>query len=274
MQGKVDLHTHTNCSDGYYSPVQLVKKAKEASISVLGITDHDNIDALPEAIQQAIIENIEIISGVEISTMIDKTEIHILGYFFDPADNELNQFLKSSKEERLKRAEAIVRKLNYLGMKLSIADIQIEAQSATIGRPHIANAMLKRGYISSFNSAFTKYLGKGCAAYVQRTLVTPETAIKIIHKAGGLAILAHPGFTKDSTVENIIKSGIDGIEFLHPSHSKGQVEYYRKLAGSNGLLKSGGSDFHGGKREDEQNLGMYYISYQYLDAMRQNLLNL
>ncbi len=272
MTGKVDLHTHSNCSDGHYSPAQLVIKAKEASLSVIAITDHDNIDALAEAENHTVSLNLELIPGVEISTYTDKSEIHILGYFINPEEKELKQFLFTSKEERLKRAEAIVRKLNYLGMKITIADVQSEAKSATIGRPHIAHALIKRGYVTSFSNAFNKFLGKGCPAFIQRTLVTPKTAIDIIHNSGGLAVLAHPGFTRDTTVEEIIKSGIDGIEYLHPCHSPGQVEYYRKLSGLNGLLKTGGSDFHGGKREDEQNLGKYYISYDYLDAMRQKLL--
>ncbi len=272
MKLKVDLHTHTIHSDGSYTTEELLIKAKQSGIQALSITDHDNISAIEEATELGKKIGMEIIPGVEISTDYQDKEVHILAYFFNIKNDELNDCLKFFRDERLKRAVRIVKKLQNLGLHLTIEDVLEETNSEAVGRPHIASAMLKKGLISSYYEAFNKYIGNDCPAYEKKVHLSPKSAFKIINDAGGLAFLAHPGNMPEDLLKDIISSGVDGIEVVHPSHNKQLVNYYKGIANQYYLLQSGGSDFHGGKRNDENNLGDFYIDYSALDAMRQRLL--
>ena len=272
MKQKVDLHMHSHHSDGFYSPEEVVNKAKAKGLDVISFTDHDSINSLKEAIKAGKKYGVEIIPGVEISTDISDREIHILGYFIDPKNPELEHYLSFFREERLKRAARIVQKLNLLGINITLDDVIDKAGNGAVGRPHIAHAMKEKGAISSYFEAFNKYIGNGGPAYERKVHVSPQSAFKIISDAGGLSFIAHPGNLPEYIIKELIDAGVDGIEVVHPSHLPHKVKYYRGIVNEYFLLESGGSDFHGGDRNDEDNLGKYFINVNAVDAMRTRLL--
>jgi len=268
MAEKTDLHMHTYFSDGFNSPEELLKKAAKEGIKTLSITDHDNVNGIFEAIEFAKKYEIEIIPGVEISTDIRDTEVHILGYFLDPSNADLAHYLNFFREERYKRAIRMVKKLNILGLDISIDDVLVFAKDSAIGRPHVAQALLAKGQVKSFFEAFYKFIGNHAPAYERKVHLSPQSAFKIISDAGGLSFIAHPGNMPEILIKELIDAGVDGIEVIHPSHSPEQVRFYRGIVNEYFLLESGGSDYHGGKREDDENLGKYYTSSKVVDTMR------
>lgn len=272
MSCKVDLHIHTNHSDGFYSPIELIQKVKEAGIDIISITDHDNLSAIYEASSFGKELGIEVIPGLELSSDIGDREVHILGYFIDPDNRELERYLKFFREERLKRAIRIVNKLKELGLSISIEDVLEQAKNSAIGRPHIAQAMLEKGLITNYYEAFNKYIGNNGPAFEKKVHISPQSVVKIISDAGGLSFIAHPGNMPETLLKELIEEGIDGIEVIHPSHNSFLAKFYKGIVNEYFLLESGGSDFHGGKREDEENLGKYYTSVSVLEAMRKRLI--
>ena len=268
---KTDLHMHTFHSDGYHSPEKLIEKAKSLGIKILSITDHDSVNGIGKATEYAAKYGIEVIPGVEISTDIRDTEVHILGYFVDPNNKDLEHYLNFFREERHKRAIRMVNKLNILGLDISMDDVLVFAKDSAVGRPHVAQAMLAKGQVKSFFEAFYKYIGNHAPAYERKVHLSPQSAFKIINDAGGLSFIAHPGNMPEILIKELIDAGVDGIEVIHPSHSPEQVKFYRGIVIEYFLLESGGSDFHGGKREDDENLGKYYTSPKVVDTMRTRL---
>jgi predicted metal-dependent phosphoesterase TrpH len=268
---KTDLHTHTYYSDGYNTPERLIDKAKNQGIKILGITDHDSVNAISGATEYAKKFGMEVIPGVEISTDIRDTEVHILGYFVDPDNKDLEHYLNFFREERYKRAIRMVKKLNILGLDITLDDVMVFAKNSAMGRPHIAQALLAKGQVKSFFEAFYKYIGNHAPAYERKVHLSPQSAFKIISDAGGLSFIAHPGNMPEILIKELIDAGVDGIEVIHPSHSPEQVKFYRGIVNEYFLLESGGSDFHGGKREDDENLGKYYTSPKVVDTMRTRL---
>ncbi len=272
MSGKVDLHTHTTHSDGANTPSELIQKAKAAGIDVLSITDHDNINGIKEAIQIGKSFGIEIIPGLEISSEISNREIHILGYFFDIDNQELEHYLNFFRTERVKRAGRIVNKLKSFGFNITLEDVLDKAKNSAVGRPHIAQVMLEKGIVSSYYEAFNKYIGNGSPAHEKKVHLSPQSAFRIISDAGGLSFIAHPGNLQESLLKDLIEAGVDGIEVTHPSHSPQQRRFYKGIVNSYFLLECGGSDYHGGKREDESNLGQYFTSISAIFAMQKRLM--
>lgn len=268
---KTDLHMHTFHSDGYYSPEKLIEKAKSLGIKILSITDHDSVNGIDKATECAAKYGIEVIPGVEISTDIRDTEVHILGYFVDPNNKDLEHYLNFFREERHKRAIRMVNKLNILGLDISIDDVLVFAKDSAVGRPHVAQALLAKGQVKSFFEAFYKYIGNHAPAFERKVHLSPQSAFKIINDAGGLSFIAHPGNMPEILIKELIDAGVDGIEVIHPSHSPEQVRFYKGIVNEYFLLESGGSDFHGGKREDDENLGKYYTSTKVVDTMRTRL---
>jgi 3',5'-nucleoside bisphosphate phosphatase len=271
MADKTDLHMHTYFSDGYHSPEKLIEKANARGIKTLSITDHDNVIGIFEAIEFANKYDIELIPGVEISTDIRDTEVHILGYFVDPKNADLEHYLNFFREERYKRALRMIKKLNILGLDISIEDVMVFAKNSAMGRPHIAQALLAKGQVKSFFEAFYKFIGNHAPAYERKVHLSPQSAFKIISDAGGLSFIAHPGNMPEILIKELIDAGVDGIEVIHPSHSPEQVRFYRGIVNEYFLLESGGSDYHGGKREDDENLGKYYTSSKVVDTMKTRL---
>ena len=271
MTLKTDLHTHTYHSDGFYAPENLVTKAHNRGIEVLSITDHDSMNGISEAIEIAKKFGIEIVPGVEISSDIRDTEVHILGYFVDPNNKELEHYLNFFREERHKRAIRIVKKLNILGLNITIDDVLVFAKNSAIGRPHIAQALLAKGQVKSFFEAFYKYIGNHAPAYERKVHLSPQSAFKIINDAGGLSFIAHPGDMPEILIKELIDAGVDGIEVIHPSHSPAQVSFYRGIVNQYFLLECGGSDYHGGKREDDENFGKYCTTSKVVEAMKTRL---
>ena len=267
--GRADLHVHTTFSDGTLSPYQLLMRAQSVGLTTISITDHDNVGALDEAFGVGRQLGLEVIPGVELSASVGEQEIHILGYWFDHTNLQLRDFLSFSRSERLRRAERIIEKLNDLNIPLTMESVLEQAGSGSVGRPHIAHALLEEGITGTYNEAFFKYIGNGKPAYEKKFHVSPEAAIELIASAGGVSFVAHPGNSIDEQMLlDVIRTGVDGIEVVHPSHSPERVAHYGGIVDEYFLLASGGSDFHGGRRNDQEVFGKYYIPEEQVELMR------
>jgi predicted metal-dependent phosphoesterase TrpH len=245
----IDLHLHTTASDGRSTPRSLVDRAVNAGLSVMAVTDHDTTAAVADVSRFAAEHGIEMVPGIEITAVENGADVHVLGYFLDPEDVTLAGFLAVQRESRLTRVAAIGARLADLGMPLDTAPL-IEAArrtpERTIGRPQIARAMIAAGYVRDTREAFDRWLATGGAAFVPRLGATPIEVIAIIHGAGGLASLAHPGRTRiDDRIAGLRDAGLDALEVYHSDHDAAAVGRYLQLAQALDLLCSGGSDFHG-----------------------------
>jgi 3',5'-nucleoside bisphosphate phosphatase len=272
MAGNVDLHLHTTYSDGAHTAEEVVALARRAGLSALSITDHDNVGAIDDAIVAGRRWGVDIIPGVELSTTVDEQDIHILGYFVDHHHPMLQEYLALFRAERLKRAERIVEKLRRIQVPLDLESVLRQAGTASVGRPHIANALLETGHTDTYYEAFAKYIGDGKPAFEKKYRVSPGEAFEVISEAGGLSFIAHPGnMVPEHVLLELIHEGVDGIEAVHPSHSPDRVHYYRSIANEYFLLVSGGSDFHGGNRNDRHALGRFVVTDEHVSAMQRRL---
>lgn len=245
---KVDLHLHSNASDGLLSPSEVIYKAIEKKLKIVSLTDHDTIEGTAEAIKAAKdYPQLVFIPGVEMSTDISNNEIHMLGYFIDYTNRSLLTTLEQMRNDRQIRAQRMTDKLNQLGINIDWQRIQEMAANGSVGRPHIAQAMLEKGYINTFKEAFIKYIGREGPAYVERTKISPPDAINIILEADGLPVLAHPLYIRDpETVIRQLKSvGLVGLEVYYNGYTGEQVEILASLANKYHLFPTGGSDYHG-----------------------------
>src|SRR5574337_264035 len=242
----IDLHTHTTTSDGVLSPQQLVRFAKNCNISVLAITDHDTLKGLPVAMAEAERVGLQVVAGVEITAHVEDLEVHILGHFIDPDDHRLTEFLASSRNDRIERARRMIEKLWALGLPLDADEVLSLAQGPSVGRPHVAQAMIRRGYVTSLKDAFDRYLTSGKPGYVERSRIPAALAIGAIKAAGGVASLAHPGdYGRDEIIPFLVQHGLDGLEVYHPEHDTESLFRYERVRLDCGLLAVGGSDYHG-----------------------------
>ncbi|MBS6553957.1 MAG: PHP domain-containing protein [Clostridium sp.] len=251
---KVDLHIHTTYSDGVFSPEKIVDTAIDAGLDAIAITDHDNVLAYPIALNYAkkIADSggkaLEILPGVEINTIYKDIEIHILGYFMNRDDSDFQAMLKSQQKARIEQTEQILHLLNKKeGIHVTFDKLKsLVAEGGSIGRPHIAKAITMAGGTTSVMEAYSKYINNDSDVYVQRKTISPHEAIEIIYDAGGIPVFAHPFDVEDA--ENLIKEfmhyGLRGVEAYHRKHSPAMVEYYSSIAEKNGLIITGGSDFH------------------------------
>lgn len=243
---RIDLHAHSLHSDGQHPPRELVPMALAAGISALALTDHDAISGLLELHAAAAGTGLTIVDGVELSASAGVNDIHILGYLFDATHAPFARALEEFRGGRHRRAERIVEKLNALGLEIELADVERLAAGGALGRPHVAHALLEKGYVESFDEAFQRYLGHRAPAYVGKPQFAPEEAVALIRSAGGVAVFAHPGTAnRDDLLPRLVAAGLGGIEAWHPKHSGGQVAHYRRVAEQYDLVPSGGSDFHG-----------------------------
>ncbi len=257
-----DLHIHSIHSDGRLSVKDLVKAVIDTGLSGFALTDHDTIAGLDEASWRAEEAGIAFVPGIELNTDYGEGEVHILGYFIDPLSKLLGNRLAELKNKRLQRAGQIVDRMNGLGFPLDMSRVEELAGGGIIGRPHIARAMLERGYISKEYEAFEYYIGRGRPAFVPRYNFTPREAVQLVRDSGGLPFLAHPGKIKNNThILTVLEIGLSGLEVYYPEHSAEEIQYYLGLADKYGLLVSGGSDFHGpGSGENRETLGLSVIN--------------
>jgi len=266
---KADLHTHTTHSDGALTPEELVRKAKSKGLAAIAIADHDNVAGLAEATEVGRSIGVEVIPGLELSATLGEKDVHILAYFFDPTHPRLLEYLEFFRLERRKRAERIVRKLNGLDIPLSLDSVLDQAGIGSVGRPHIASALVEEGHTQNYQEAFIKYIGSNGPAFEKKYQVGPAEAVQLIAQAGGLSFFAHPGkHTTEADLVALMDVGLDGIEVIHPSHSPTLQKHYRSLASQYFLLQSGGSDFHGGKKNDEAVFGAYTVPMSIVEDMR------
>ncbi|MEX2399346.1 MAG: PHP domain-containing protein [Rhodothermales bacterium] len=266
---RADLHTHTVRSDGKLLPEELVKKVHAAGLRALAITDHDAVDALEEARPVADRLGVELITGVELSVTVGDEEIHLLGYGFDPRHAGLRAHLETFRQRRMERAEAIVARLRELGLPVRMDAVLERAAGGVVGRPHVAQALVDAGLVPSYDSAFANYLRDDGPAFVSKPRFPAREAVALLHDAGGVAVLAHPGTRVDGfTIEKLVAVGMDGIETVHPSHSPALTRRYGDLARKSGLIQTGGSDYHGFRPGEDENLFTYSIPYRRLEQIR------
>lgn len=259
---KVDLHLHTTASDGKLNPKELVYQAALLGLVVIAITDHDTVGGILPALEAAKdFPQLRVIPGVEISTELHEGEAHILGYFINYNHTHLNNMLHEIQTVRFERAKKMVNKLNNMNINIKWEIVQEIAGEGSVGRPHIAQALVKAGYILTLREAFNKYIGRECPSYVPRKKVTPTEAIELIVDANGLPVLAHPADIKnlDSFVATLKEAGLKGMEIYYNGYSSNTIDHLLNLAHKHSLVISGGSDYHGLDDSAGTNLGSVNI---------------
>ncbi len=255
---KIDLHIHTTASDGRLTPEEVVRIAAKQGLSVIAITDHDSLAGIEPALLAAeSVPSLRVIPGLEINTDTPNDEVHILGYFIDYRNKGLKQTLERLRNSRETRARKIVAKLGELGIDIAWHRVLELSGGGSVGRPHIALAMFERGYTPSFQEAFIKYIGRQGPAYVKRERLSPQEAAKLVVKAGGLPVLAHPA-NIDAIEELLVElkeAGLVGLEAYYNGYRRKTIDGLVSLAAKHGLITSGGSDFHGLGGDNEAPLG-------------------
>ncbi len=247
---RIDLHLHTTASDGLLDPAALVRAVHAACLDLFSVTDHDTLESLAEVDAGARAHGMATIPGIEISIYWRGVEFHILGYFVDPTDASLLDFLARMREARRARLRTMLSRLFAMGMAVTEDEVLALARDGNVGRPHVARALVRHGYVATLEEAFLRYLGAGRPAYVPRPDVTIREAVQAIRGAGGISSLAHPGLqNRDDAIPDLLAAGLDAIEVYHPKHTHGMTARYRRLARRRGLLVTGGSDFHGATEE-------------------------
>ncbi len=259
----VDLHAHSTASDGSRAPRDVILEAKRVGLSAIALTDHDTLDGVAEAIAAGAELGVRVVTGVELSAVEDNSETHILGlHLSDPGVLEAR--LIALRDMRRSRAERIVVRLNELGVRIEFTAVLDQAAGGAIGRPHVARAMIAEGWAVDLRDAFDRYLGNGRPAFVGKDRLPVVDAIELIHRAGGLAILAHPGSSgTNERIAAFVAQGIDGVEVRHPSHSSEDVARLLALVEHYSLVPSGGSDWHGAEG-GPRTLGMMRVPAEWL----------
>ena len=244
----IDLHTHTTASDGALAPPELVERAHRLGIRTLSVTDHDTVAGVPAAAAAAAACGMEFLPGIEITAVHERRDVHMLGYFLDPAPVGLAAFLDRQRLDRSRRAREMAARLAALGAPIDLDDLiaGAEAGGKSVARPSIARALLDAGHVTSLQQAFDRWLAEGRPAYVPRTGSSPVDVVRLVKRSGGVAGLAHPGLLRrDDLIPELVEAGLGAIEVYHSDHDAGEQSRYLRLAGRHGLAVSGGSDFHG-----------------------------
>lgn len=254
----IDLHIHTSASDGRFSPAEIVSRSAAAGLAVIAITDHDTVDGIAPALQAArTFPSLRVIPGVEISTDIPAGQAHILGYFVDYTDHELQIALEKMRNSRWERARKMVARLEDLGCRIEWERVREIAGAASVGRPHIAQALMEKDYVESFKDAFTRYISQDGPAYVERDKMTPVQAAELILQAKGLPVLAHPLTVPDpeAMVIELKAAGLTGIEVYYKDYSRDDINRLLRLSDRYGLVNTGGTDYHGLEPETDIDIG-------------------
>lgn len=263
-----DLHVHTTASDGSTSPRDVVYKAKKLGLEAIAITDHDTFGGVEDALKAARDTGMEVITGIELSTEFENKEVHILGYLMDVNDKSLSSHLDFFKKSRVERIHKIVAKLQELNFPLSMEEVLEQAGNGTVGRPHVARVLVRKGVVNSIGEAFNEYIGHGGVAFVPRTKYTPVKAVNLIRQAGGVPVLAHPGLANlDNYIPELVKKGLQGIEVYHPQHDQADIKHYLRIASRWDLLVTGGSDYHGPDARGHEALGTATVPYAVVEKL-------
>lgn len=263
---------HTTASDGYKTPAELVLLAYEKGLSTIAITDHDTIEGYHLAVEKAGEVGIRLLSGVEITSDYNGRECHILAYGFDPNSAEIADFLKNQRNKRTLRANGILDKLNKLGYEIDIDEVKAESGKATISRNHIASVLERKQFVANKREAFDRLLGGRAKAYVQNEYPEVAEVIDFIKRIGGVSILAHPGnLYIYEDLRYFLRSGLDGIEFIHPSHNYKTQKKLREYAMNYKILLSGGSDYHGSKVFEDRYLGSICVDESRADLILEHV---
>jgi predicted metal-dependent phosphoesterase TrpH len=265
---RVDLHAHSTASDGELTPAALVEYARAKGLAALALTDHDSVDGLDAAMDAARATTLELVPGVELSCDVPQNEVHILGYFMDWHDPAFQTMLARFREGRYGRAEKMVKKLTALGAPITFERVKEIAGDASIGRPHVAQALVEAGHVATITEAFDRFIGRTGPAYVERFRLTPQDAVTLILRAGGVPVLAHPREVT-AWIEPLVKVGLVGLEALYGMYDEPTRAHLVQLARQYDLLVTGGSDFHGSNRMAYLNdLGDVEVSFEVVEQLR------
>jgi predicted metal-dependent phosphoesterase TrpH len=276
---QVDLHVHTTASDGTLAPAQIVQRAGRLGLKVIAITDHDTVAGIPEALAAGAVHGVEVIPGVEINTDVPRAEVHVLGYFVDHRNEELNEKLAVIRDGRVGRAKRMAEVLTGMGAPIRFERILEIAGEGSVGRPHVAQALLEAGHVSSYGQAFDQYIGRNSPAYVERIKFTPAEACALICRAGGLPVFAHPvffdrygkikeRFDAAGLLPEMISQGLVGIEVYYNGYDAITIEQLLGVARRYGLVVTGGTDFHG-LRQGEPDLGGIYVPLKVVRGLKE-----
>jgi predicted metal-dependent phosphoesterase TrpH len=267
----IDMHIHTSCSDGVFTPTEAVEYALKMKLSAISITDHDSIDGIDEAVNFALPKNIEIIPGIELSSEIEsesgKSEMHILGYYVDYKSERLKSLLSIFKKARHERAVKIFERLKENGIELKNSGFIKNISSKSIGRMHFAKALIEERFVGSVQEAFQRYLSKDKLAYVPKYSISAKDAIKLILDSGGVPVMAHPyyiHYTDIDLFKSLVDSGLKGIEAWHIKHSENVVRKFLDIAQEFNLIVTGGSDCHGPYKKENPVMGKVKVPYSVL----------
>jgi len=259
MKKLIDMHVHTNASDGVLSPEEAIQRGIENGLSGIAITDHDTVTGALATDHLSIPEHFTVIKGIELSTMQNNKEIHILGYNLDVYNKDLQELLEKIQNFRSSRVLKILKKLKRFNIILDYEEVQGAEPPESIGRPHVAKALIKRGFVQDVSQAFDRYLAKGRLAYVERYKLETKEAIDLIKDLGGFAVLAHPGLLNEQDIFSVLEKGVEGIEVYHPKHSQFATDMLHDLAKKQQLIITGGSDFHDLSPGNNNDIGSYTV---------------
>jgi predicted metal-dependent phosphoesterase TrpH len=263
-----DLHIHSTASDGTLSPAQVVEEGARLGLSAIALCDHDTVESVGEALAAGTRLGIPVLTGVEVNTDVGDKDVHILGYRFDPSGGAVAAKLQLLRDGRYRRGEQMVRQLNDAGVELVLEDVLVHAGDGPVGRPHVAAALVDRGYVPSIDSAFGKYLKRGRPGFVERMKFTPAEAMAFIKEAGGIPAIAHPEKVKDDgLVESLVEQGLEGVEVYHTHQDDIARRKWRRFAERHGLLVTGGTDSHGPGGTTDVAIGSVCLPDEDLDRL-------
>mgnify|MGYP000853984095 CR=1 FL=1 len=264
-----DLHLHTHFSDGTYTPEELAGHGRRCELSVMSLTDHDTVEGCERMAAACAGLGITFIPGTELTCECDGYELHLLGYFIDPEHARLTASMRQFQEVRQNRVREMVERLTRMSVKITADEVFALANCQSPGRPHIARVLVKNGVCASLDDAFERFLKKGRPAWVPKFKMTAAEAIELIHEAGGLAVLAHPGlYRADEVIPGLADAGLDGLECFHSRHTSHTTEHYLRIAGRFRLLPTGGSDCHG-MNKGQPLIGSVRLAIDFVDRLRE-----
>lgn len=267
-----DLHLHTRYSDGTFSPEELVAHAVQHGLAAIALTDHDTVEGCADTARECEAVGIEFISGTELTAEHDDTEVHLLGYFLDTQNERLLAEIVKFQVVRQSRIHEMVARINELNVPLRLEDVFALANCKSPGRPHVARALVKAGLVKTLDEAFERFLKKGRPAWVPKARMSGVDSIHLIHQAGGLAVMAHPGLNRtDEIIPGLVAAGLDGIECFHTKHSTAMSERYLQIADEYRLLVTGGSDCHGYSKAKPL-IGTVKLPYEHVEKMTATVL--